>query len=35
MSASDDIFEQYLNELNDIYKLLYMDCLDYLDPSTK
>ena len=34
MSVSDDTFEQYLNELNDIIDF-YMDCLDYLDPSTK
>ena len=35
MSASDDEFEQYLNELNDIEKTSPVYYPDYLDPSTK
>ena len=33
MSAPDDEFEQYLNELNDIVKIPPVDIPDYLDPS--
>ena len=33
MSASDDEFEQYLNELNDIVETPPVDYPDYLDPS--
>ena len=35
MSASDDEFEQYLNELNDIVETSPVDYPNYLDPSTK
>ena len=31
MSASDDEFEQYWNELSDLVETFPMDCLDYLN----
>ena len=31
MSGSDDEFELYLNELNDLLETFPMDCLDHLN----